>query len=655
MSMKRILKIAVVYLACCAAIGAGVYLTITFYAQKTFYLDRKQWHPAEPETQHIDPTRLKTALNYVETRLPTARGLLLLRNGQTVLEKYYWLGGPKKTDYLHSLNLPLLQVLIGIAIDQQLIQGPEQPLSEFFKGHVRQPLSDDIRSLTLSHLLQAQAPLLWGYGDPGYWDLFYAADRIEASLQVISRQQTRAQPAINFAAAYLLGRVIEEVSGWGIFSFADQYLFQPLGITTYTADDGLIRDPMVGFQLKVLDLAKIGYLLTQEGDWDGRQIVSREWVEWLFYNVPHAELDGTPVGNWVRTTIRGHDSLVTRGEGGQYVVLIPALQMVVVKTSTSSYALPQDNGHDRMLNLIVESVLEAPEAKGMTARTQMKTETGSGQDTDMVAPNFVFSTPVPRDILDFFHQFARDIASKDRRRVAANYARIYDRGPPPLFSRHWSNTRLMFSRNPPLLQYVNITKLRVENHRAYLRGSIKFDYRTYGGPQGVYPLENLIKLKGRWRWLGLPKKTALLDRDDYFDAELSEDQQQFVDDCSGLLVGESSLFEKDCFAENFRLAGGGREVFAQRLQPFLQGRSGVRLHVTSVQANGAAYRVKGYIDSSALGELHLPGDLHMVKENGGWKWQGITDTSRQSEMHSKLYHRNIPGPNLYQKSESISP
>ena len=110
MPMKRILKIGVVYLACCAAIGAGVYLTITFYAQKTFYLDKKQWHPAEPETQHMDPARLNTALDYVETRLPTTRGLLLLRNGKTVLEKYYWLGGPKKTDYLHSLNLPLLQV-----------------------------------------------------------------------------------------------------------------------------------------------------------------------------------------------------------------------------------------------------------------------------------------------------------------------------------------------------------------------------------------------------------------------------------------------------------------------------------------------------------------------------------------------------------------
>jgi len=128
----------------------------------------------------------------------------------------------------------------------------------------------------------------------------------------------------------------------------------------------------------------------------------------------------------------------------------------------------------------------------------------------------------------------------------------------------------------------------------------------------------------------LPEKTALLDRDDYFDAELSEEQQRFVDDCSGPLVGESSFFGNDCFAETFQLAGGGRERFAERLKPFLQGRSGVQLHLTGVQRNGATYRVQGYIEGSALGELRLPDDLHIVKENGGWKWQGIVD-SKQTE------------------------
>jgi hypothetical protein len=304
------------------------------------------------------------------------------------------------------------------------------------------------------------------------------------------------------------------------------------------------------------------------------------------------------------------------------------LHVVVVTTSSSCFALPQDNGHDRLLQLLVEAVLQTPDPAGMAAKPGLAAETASGQYTDSLAPNYVFSTPVPQDILDFFHQFAQDVVSKDSHRIAENYARGYDHGRDTFVSP----SRLMFGGggSPPHLEYVHITRIRIENNRAYLRGTLKFAFRSYAGSQGVFPLENLIKLKGRWRWLGLPEKTALLDRDDYFDAELSEAQQQFVDDCSAALVGESSLFGNDCLAETFQLAGGGRALFAERLQPFLQGRSGVDLHVTGLQRNGAAFRVQGYIAGSALGEIRLPSDLHIVKEKGAWKWQGFVD-SRQSE------------------------
>ena len=621
-SMKSILKLAALYLVCVAAIGVGVYLSTVFYAQKTVYLDKKQWRGAEPETQHVDPVRLAKALDYVATRLPTARSLLLLRNGKTVVEKYYWNGGPKETDYLHSLNLPLLQVLIGIAMDHQLIQGPEQPLAAFFPKHLAQNPFNGTGPLRLAHLLRAQAPLLWGARNPDYWELFYAADRTAASLEVISRQQTGTQPGMNFAAAYLLGRVIEQVSGQSIFNFAHRYLFHPLGITTYAADaDDLPHDPMVGFQLKALDLAKIGYLLAQEGAWDGQRIVSGQWIRWLFSKVPQAGLNEPPGGSWVNTTIGGHESLMVRGDGGQYLVLVPAAHVVVVTTSTSRFVLPQDNGHDRLLGLIMEAVLEPSDTPGVVNKSEPKSETASEYYTDIDEPNYVFSTPVPQEILDFFQQFAQDIVSKNTRRIAANYARGYDRTQ-DIFA---SPFRLMFGGSPPHLEYVHITKIRMEKNRAYLRGSLKIAHRTYAGPQGVYPLENLIKLKGRWRWLGVPAGTALLDRDDYFDAELNEEQQRFVDLCAGPLVGESSSSGNACFAENFHLAGGGRELLAQRLKPFLKEPSAKHLHVTGVQRNGAAYRVQGYIEGTALGDLGLPNDLHMVKENGAWKWQGLSD------------------------------
>ncbi len=624
--IKKILKYVALYLVSLSAITTIVYLFYLFYPLKTLHLDKKQWRPAEPETQNIDKLRLTQALDYVDTRLPTARSLLMLRNGKTVVEKYYWLGGPKETDYLHSLNIPLLQVLIGIAIDQQLIQGPEQSLSAFFPKHLTQTPSDNTASLTLSHLLRAQAPTLWGAGDPDFWKLFYAEDRIEASLRVISRHQTNTQPAVNFAAAFLLSQVIEQVSGQSVSDFACRNLFETLEITTYAADgDDLPHDPMVGFQLKALDLAKIGYLLAQEGAWEGKRIVSKQWVQWLFLNAPYAELEDLPGGSWVKTTIRGYESLVARGEGGQYLALVPALHVVVVTQSTSRFALPLKNGNDRLLQLIIEAVMETSDTKEIMANTKLKPEAESELYTDIIAPNYVFSTPVPQDILDFFDQFAQDINSNDRRRVAQNYARGYDhkRG---FFA---TPSRVVLSPSAPPLEYIHITKIRIEKNRAYLRGSLKFDFRnTFIGHLGVWPLENLIKLQGRWRWLGLPENTALLDRDDYFDAELSKEHQQFVDDCSGVLIGKSSLFGSDCFAETFQLAGGGKELLAERLQPFLQGRSGVRLHVTGVLPNGAAYRVQGYIAGSAVGEIRLPADLHIVKENGVWKWQGIIDSKQ---------------------------
>lgn len=617
--MKSILKLGAVYLASLAVIGLVVWACIVFFAQKTLYLDQKQWNPAQPETQHIDPERLAKALNYVDTRLPTARSLLMLRNGKTVVEEYYWQSGPQETDYLHALNLPLLQVLIGIAIDQKLIQGPEQSLSAFFPKQVNQILPAEAAPLTLNHLLWAQAPLLWGSHNPGYWELFYAHDRIEASLGVAARHQAKAQPAINFAAAYLLGQVIEKVSGRSVFDYASQHLFQPLGIVTNGAnEDDLPKDAFVGFQLKALDLAKIGYLLTQEGTWEGKQVVSSQWVRKLFAGASHAEAKEIPAGSWAKTTIEARDCLVVRGDGGQYLFLVPAAQVVLAVTSTSRFPLPKDTGRDRLLELIVASVMEPSDTKTLAAGPQPESEPVSADNTYVFEPNYVLSVAVPKDILNFFDQFALDVISKDTHRIIENYARAYNHHR-DMFA---SPSRLMFTGSPPPLEYIHITKLRIENNRAYLRGKLKIAHWTYAGPQGVYPLENLIKLKGRWRWLGLPEKADLLDRDDYFDAELSDEQHQFIEECADPLMGGSSFFGKDCFAEGFQLNGSGKNLFALRIQPFFQGRSERRLHITSMQRNSDAYQVQGYVEDSALGELSLPANLFIVKEDGAYKWRG---------------------------------
>ena len=75
-------------------------------------------NPAEAADQGIDPKLLKKAAEYIETRLPLARSMIIIKNGKTVHEKYYWKGGPQEKDYPHSLNGPILHALLGIAIGQ---------------------------------------------------------------------------------------------------------------------------------------------------------------------------------------------------------------------------------------------------------------------------------------------------------------------------------------------------------------------------------------------------------------------------------------------------------------------------------------------------------------------------------------------------------
>ena len=67
-SAKRIFEYVALYLVCLVAISAAVYAFYSFYGQKVLHLDKKQWHPAEPQTQHIDPA----LRNFYAVSLPRA-------------------------------------------------------------------------------------------------------------------------------------------------------------------------------------------------------------------------------------------------------------------------------------------------------------------------------------------------------------------------------------------------------------------------------------------------------------------------------------------------------------------------------------------------------------------------------------------------------
>jgi CubicO group peptidase (beta-lactamase class C family) len=134
--------------------------------------------------------------------------------------------------------------------------------------------------------------------------------------------------------------------------FADQYLFQPLGISNiqWDTDAAGILIGGWGLQITPRDMAKLGYLYLREGQWDGQQIVSAEWVKNATRK--HTETGGD-LGYgyqwWTHPALEGYTAT---GRYGQTIFVIPKADLVVVTTA-------EGTDHDDIFRLIEQYILPA--------------------------------------------------------------------------------------------------------------------------------------------------------------------------------------------------------------------------------------------------------------------------------------------------------
>ena len=185
---------------------------------------------------------------------------------------------------------------------------------------------------------------------------------------------------------------------------------------------------------------------------------------------------------------------------------------------------------------------------------------------------------------------------------------------------YWKN---MFTGGTGELEFVQIEKLRIDNNRAYLRGSVKYSYANMNiGSIGWFDLENLIKLQGRWLWFGSPEYGEILDRDEYFDAEISAELSEFVDDCGPAFTGIKGKNKTSCFSEDFVHNGLRQSQLRELLQPFWEDTRGIKIHITRAEQSGENGLLEGYIENSMIGKISLPTGMKIIKDNGRWKWSG---------------------------------
>jgi CubicO group peptidase (beta-lactamase class C family) len=328
------------------------------------------WEVSTPAEQGLDP--ILVAELYLEaSELENIYGLLVIKNGYLIAEGYFNEGAVDQATRLQSVTKSFTSALVGIALEQGCLPGVDQKMIAFFPEAAGQMGDPRKQQITVQHLLQMRAGYPWEETDPALWEGLLTGH----NLPLIEEFSLIADPGSEFnysnLSSNLLGIIVGRACGTDLKSYAQEYLFSPIGAAV--GDWGRDRDGhYIGcaeLYLTARDAAKFGLLYLNNGEFDGHQVVSASWVRESLQSysddawVAHAKLDR--VGRyfrdlgygyqWWSATVGDHHFNFAWGHGGQLIVLLDELDMIVVVTSDPFYLQHDDEAwkHEQTnLNLV---------------------------------------------------------------------------------------------------------------------------------------------------------------------------------------------------------------------------------------------------------------------------------------------------------------
>ncbi len=303
------------------------------------------WPTAAPQDVGIDPTGLAQAEEFAAANLPDIRSLLVLKDGTLVLEKYYQTGAFDIQQEVYSVTKTIVALLVGIALDQQKLSSLDQTLGELVPDAFTAGTNAELKTLTVRHLLTMSSGLDWkeDYAMPETVASQWMASPDWVTFALSLKQNQTPGGAFEYTSpnAHLLSVVLSHVTGMSTKDFAQQVLFDPLGIAvnTWNTDPQGYNIGSFGLALSPHDLTKLGMLFLQAGQWEGQQIVSQAWLT----DATSAKIAtgwGLDYGYfWWLKSLNGCTGTLAWGMSGQFIVVIPQQQTVIVTTGKPEYPL----------------------------------------------------------------------------------------------------------------------------------------------------------------------------------------------------------------------------------------------------------------------------------------------------------------------------
>lgn len=301
--------------------------------------------------KHAKPdSRLNAAMeNYLQAakdQMLNIQSVMVLQHGKVKYEK--WLNGGEalKPHVLNSVSKTFTSAAVGLAIEEGLLSLDDKLVS-FFPDDMPASPSENLKKVTIHNLLTMNC----GHdSEPSRKK--EGSTWVKTFLDWPVEHEPGTYFCYNSMGTYMLSAIVQKVTGQKVVEYLQPRLFDPLGIEAPRWDESPqgINCGGWGLYLKTEDLAKMGQLLLQKGKWKGKQVLPEKYVtEMTRRQVPCqpswiradkvAESGLTPENSdWVQgygyqVWRCRHNAFRADGAGGQYIIVIPEKDAVVVNTA----------------------------------------------------------------------------------------------------------------------------------------------------------------------------------------------------------------------------------------------------------------------------------------------------------------------------------
>lgn len=309
------------------------------------------WKTASLADAGLDSEQLAAMMDHIQDGdFDNLHSLLIVKDGRLVFEEYFRGHNQSSIDDVASVTKSITSIAIGIAIEQGFIKGPDQYLSDLLPSYADIINADPLKKkLQLWHLLTMTSGIDWDEKTYPYGDLKNDATKMERSPDpvrfILNRtviHESGTQFQYSAANSMLLSAILQEATGMPLVDFANSNLFAPLGISRYRWDtypDGHTNTDG-GLSLRPRDMAKIGQLMLNKGQWNDVQIISPEWVS-ESTQAHTTVMPGIRYGyQWWRETqpilLESVEPYFAAGYGGQLITVYPDQNMIIIVTGQTA-------------------------------------------------------------------------------------------------------------------------------------------------------------------------------------------------------------------------------------------------------------------------------------------------------------------------------